>query len=92
MRLKLSHKRSNRNGIRTRRPRVGSAWEAARKYGCDMSLIEENLRKTPAERVLAHRRALQTLAMLKEAMGRPRDKEAVRQLRAIKEKRTRKSR
>jgi len=35
-----------------------------------MSLIEENLRKTPAERVLAHRRALQTLTMLREAKER----------------------
>jgi len=82
----------------TRRPHAKSAWEAAKAYGCDMSLIEENLRKTPAERVMAHRRALQTLTILREAkllqakqaMDRPRDKESVRQLQAIKERKANK--
>ena len=48
----------------------GSAWQAAEAYGVDMSLIESNLRKTPAERIRAHSRALETATMLREAMRR----------------------
>jgi len=44
---------------------AGPAWKAAREYGCDMSIIEDNLRKTPAERIRAHAAALNTLLMLK---------------------------
>ena len=43
----------------------GPAWKAACEYGCDMSIIEDNLRKTPAERIRAHAAALNTLLMLK---------------------------
>ena len=49
-----------------------SAWEAARRYGCDMSLLEENLAKTPAERIAAHRRALSTVCMLRDAVEKRR--------------------
>jgi hypothetical protein len=34
------------------------AWKAAEAYGFDMSLVESNLRRTPAERILSHCRAL----------------------------------
>ena len=45
-----------------------SAWDAAAKNGCDMSLLEDNLRKTPGERIKTHQRALNTAIMLREAM------------------------
>ena len=44
-----------------------SAWAAAEAYGFDMSLVESNLRKTPAERIRAHGRALATALALREA-------------------------
>ncbi len=47
-----------------------SAWAAAAAYGCDMSLIESNLRKTPQERMRAHARALDAARALREAMER----------------------
>jgi len=45
-----------------------SAWEKASQNGCDMSLLEENLRLTPSERLLAHSRALQTVLILRNAV------------------------
>jgi hypothetical protein len=61
-----------------RTPRIASdersAWAAAEDYGCDMSLVESNLRKTPAERIRVHGRALAAALALKEAIvrsGRP---------------------
>ena len=47
---------------------VQSAWKVAEAYGCDMSLIESNLRKTPQERIRAHSRALATATTLRAAM------------------------
>ena len=44
-----------------------SAWAAAEHYGCDMSLLESNLRKTPAERLWVHGRALAAALALREA-------------------------
>jgi len=35
-----------------------SAWKDAEAYGFDMSLIEANLRRTPADRIRMHARAL----------------------------------
>ena len=49
-----------------------SAWQAAEAYGFDMSLIEANLRRTPAERIRAHGRALALAVVLREAMRRRR--------------------
>jgi hypothetical protein len=56
------------NKSQLRRPKVGPAWRAAEAYGCDMSLIESNLRRTPAERIRDHSRALATATALREAM------------------------
>jgi hypothetical protein len=39
-------------------PDAGPAWRAAMEAGIDMSLIEENLRRTPWERLLANENAL----------------------------------
>ena len=47
-----------------------SAWAAAEEYGCDMSLLESNLRKTPAERLRAHGRALAAALALKQPAER----------------------
>jgi hypothetical protein len=54
--MKLSH-----------RQRPSDAWKAAETYGCDMSLIEDNLRKTPQERLRAHNQALNALLSIREA-------------------------
>lgn len=47
-----------------------SAWAVAAAYGCDMSLLESNLRKTPQERMQAHTRALDAALALRQAMER----------------------
>ena len=49
---------------------TASAWAAAAAYGCDMSLLEINLRKTPYERMRAHARALSAALVLRQAMER----------------------
>jgi len=46
----------------------GTAWAAAEVYGYDMSLLESNLRKAPAERIRAHGRALAAALALREAV------------------------
>jgi hypothetical protein len=43
------------------------AWTAAAAYGCDMSLLEASLRRTPAERVRVHRSALALFEALQAA-------------------------
>jgi hypothetical protein len=45
-----------------------SAWAKAEEHGCDMSLIEDNLRKTPTQRIRTHQQALNTAVMLRKAM------------------------
>jgi hypothetical protein len=45
-----------------------SAWEIAARNGYDMSLLEDNLRKTPVERIKTHQRALNTALMLRKAV------------------------
>ena len=45
-----------------------SAWETAAAMGIDMSLIELNLGRTPAERFREHNRALRLAWELREAM------------------------
>ena len=46
---------------------AGPAWRAAYEAGVDMSLIEENLRKTPWERLLANDAALALIRTLEKA-------------------------
>jgi len=45
-----------------------SAWEEAEAEGMDMSLVEDNLRKTPLERIREHDRALRLALKLRKAM------------------------
>ena len=45
-----------------------SSWKAAEAYGFDMSLIEANLRRTPAERIRAHARTLALVLTLRQQM------------------------
>ncbi|HUZ06107.1 MAG TPA: hypothetical protein VMV89_01325 [Candidatus Paceibacterota bacterium] len=48
-------------------PDAGPAWCAAHAAGIDMSLIEENLRRSPWERLLANDRALALIRDIQEA-------------------------
>lgn len=54
----------------TRRLKNSKSWSEAQAAGIDMSLIESNLRKTPAERLRAHHRALAAANALRTAMER----------------------
>jgi len=45
-----------------------TAWEKAEAEGMDMSLVADNLRKTPLERVREHDRALRLALKLRKAM------------------------
>ena len=45
----------------------GASWKAAREYGFDMSLIEDNLRRSPRDRIGLHLRAMQTVGALRAA-------------------------
>lgn len=47
--------------------KCSSAWEKAKKYGIDMSLIEANLRLTPTERAKALQRSIAFLKALRDA-------------------------
>lgn len=55
------------NGEYRMPPDAGPAWRAAHAAGLDMSLIEENLRRTPWERLLANDRALALARMMAQA-------------------------
>jgi len=46
----------------------GPCWQAARAWGCDMSLLEHNLKLTPDQRIRNHQRALRTVVLLRQAM------------------------
>lgn len=48
-------------------PDAGPAWRAACEAGLDMSLVEENLRRTPWERLLANDRALALVRVVEQA-------------------------
>ncbi|MDA1139437.1 MAG: hypothetical protein O3B01_12710 [Planctomycetota bacterium] len=57
------------------RPRNrGPAWKAAEDYGFDMSLVEANLSKTPAERVRQHCEAVDFALKLRKVMRESRDR------------------
>ena len=49
-------------------PQQRTAWEEAEAEGMDMSLIDDNLRKTPLERIREHDRALRLALKLRKAM------------------------
>ncbi len=55
------------NGQYLMPPDAGPAWRAAVEAGIDMSLLEENLRRTPWERLLANDRALALIREIQEA-------------------------
>jgi len=59
-------KRSRAND-RPKSAPVKDAWAAAAAYGCDMNLLEASLRRTPAERIRVHRRALALVEALQAA-------------------------
>ncbi|WOO41114.1 hypothetical protein [Rubellicoccus peritrichatus] len=43
------------------------AWREAEAYGCDMSLIEANLKLSYTERIIQHDRAMNQAMQLREA-------------------------
>lgn len=59
-----------KNGRRA--PVKTDPWKAAEAHGCDMALLEANLRRSPAERIRRHSRALASALALREAMERRR--------------------
>jgi hypothetical protein len=54
------------NGEYVMPPDAGPAWRAAHAAGIDMSLIEENLKRSPWERLLANDRALAFIREIEE--------------------------
>jgi hypothetical protein len=55
------------NGEYLMPPDAGPAWRAAFESGLDMSLIEENLKRSPWERLLANDRALALVRAMEKA-------------------------
>ena len=55
------------NGDYVMPPDAGPAWRAAWEAGIDMSLVEENLRRDPWDRLLANDRALALVRALQKA-------------------------
>ena len=55
------------NGEYRMPPDAGPAWRAASASGIDMSLIEENLRRSPWERLLANDSALALVRAIQNA-------------------------
>jgi hypothetical protein len=54
---------------RLRKPAAGGAIEAAAQYGIDLTLLIEQLRLTPAERVRKMHQAAQTAEIIRGAAG-----------------------
>jgi hypothetical protein len=46
------------------------AWEQAQQAGFDMDLIEQNIRRSPAQRIRRHGHALRMATQLREATRR----------------------
>lgn len=55
------------NGRYVMPPDAGPAWRAAHAAGIDMSLIEENLKRSPWERLLANDRMLAAIREIEES-------------------------
>jgi hypothetical protein len=55
------------NGEYLMPPNAGPAWRAAYATGIDMSLIEENLKRSPWERLLANDSALALVRAIQQA-------------------------
>lgn len=55
------------NGEYVMPPDAGPAWRSAHAAGIDMSLIEENLKRSPWERLLANDRALALVRAIEQA-------------------------
>ena len=53
----------------TRPRRPTNAWDAAALFGCDMALLEDSLRMSPAQRVIAHQQALNLVEELLRVRG-----------------------
>ena len=53
-------------------PKPGSAIAAARDFGIDLTLLVENLRRSPAERIRSNDQAVNDLAKIEHAMRKSR--------------------
>jgi hypothetical protein len=49
-------------------PKKSPDEQAAEKWGIDLSLLEENLHRSPTERLILHQSSLITAVMLQEAV------------------------
>ena len=82
MAAKIKHSKLSRSDL-GQTDAVGAAID----YGIDVSMLTENLKRSPTERIRRHQIALNTALALrkaKKAMQHPRDREAILQLEAIK--------
>jgi hypothetical protein len=70
--LQLTEEHLARAEERLRNPRPGSKIEAAQRYGVDLTLLIENLRLTPAERVERMQAAADAAEQLRGAAKRSR--------------------
>lgn len=62
-------------------------WQAAIDYGIDVTLLEHNLKLTPTERLeQLHQMTLEDLIRVKEHLGRGKDQQVLRELRALRER------
>jgi hypothetical protein len=55
------------NGKYVMPPDAGPAWRAAVEYGFDMSLVEDALRMTPAQRLAEHQQVIDFLLEIQAA-------------------------
>lgn len=61
--------RENHNENKDSPKRRKDAIQAARDYGMDVSMLADNLKRTPAERIRRHQIALNTAEKLRKARG-----------------------
>ena len=54
-----------RERLRRAFPSYGRDWDAAIEFGIDVSLLEENLRLTPTERILQLQRMTETFELFR---------------------------
>ena len=59
---------------KTARRKPSTAWERARAFGCDMHLLEDCMRRTPAERMARHQACLDMIVLLRDGVKSRREK------------------
>ena len=78
----MAHRRNNKsaktNAVKTDPVR------AAAEFGIDIEALKDNLKLSVTERIRRHQIKLNVLIESKKAMNRPRDRQAIAELEAIK--------